>query len=180
RGLTLSYDEYIEAAFGLVSLATQSMTINGFIPYQHIKGVIPTCPYLDNIQILILKTSLSLLEVLDIFKYFPHVTDFGCSFRRIDSELVAIQDKLIPSHLGTRYSRFVSRLKCWHMYYSGGASVEEMAVLFVTLAVLCPSFTYVDEWKNNREAYDSKIEYILSSGLYDQHAKRLGNLFKSR
>ncbi|KAJ1785259.1 hypothetical protein LPJ59_006185, partial [Coemansia sp. RSA 2399] len=99
--------EFAEAAFGLVSPATQSLKINGRIPYQHIKGVIPTCPYLGDIQILILGTELSMLEVLDIFKHFPHVTDFGCRFRGIDSELDAIQDKLIPSHLGTQYSQLI-------------------------------------------------------------------------
>ncbi|KAJ1784749.1 hypothetical protein LPJ59_006290, partial [Coemansia sp. RSA 2399] len=115
HGLKLPAGEFAEAAFGLVSPATQSLTINDFIPYQHIKGVIPTCPHLENIQILLLKnTELTVLEVLDIFKYIPHVTDFGCRFRGIDSELAAIQDKLIPSHLGTQYSQLISRLKCWH------------------------------------------------------------------
>ncbi|KAJ1786958.1 hypothetical protein LPJ59_005825, partial [Coemansia sp. RSA 2399] len=108
HGLTLSNDEFAEAAFGLVSPATQSLTINGLIPYQCISNVIHTCPYLGNIQILLLeKTELSVLEVLDIFKYFPHVTDFGCRFGGIDLELDAIQDKVIPSQLGTQYSQLI-------------------------------------------------------------------------
>ncbi|KAJ1891149.1 hypothetical protein LPJ81_005797, partial [Coemansia sp. IMI 209127] len=78
-GLTLSDDEFAEAAFGLVSPSTQSLTINTFTPYQCISNAIPTCPYLGNIQILHLEnTELSVLEIFNILKHFPHVTDFGC------------------------------------------------------------------------------------------------------
>ncbi|KAJ1787549.1 hypothetical protein LPJ59_005710, partial [Coemansia sp. RSA 2399] len=177
-GLALLPEEFTAAAFELVSSATQSITINGDISYEHITSAIPACRYLENIQILVLeKTKLSLLEILDVLKHFPHVTDFGCRFKGIDSELSSIQDKLIPNYLGTQYSQLSSRLKCWHVYYSGGASAEKIAVLVVTLAVLCPNFTFVKVCEQSIATDDNKIGYILSSGLYDQHAERLGHIF---
>ncbi|KAJ1888904.1 hypothetical protein LPJ81_006230, partial [Coemansia sp. IMI 209127] len=95
--LALPADEFAKAVFGLISAATQSMTINGGIAYQHIASIMPTSPYLKNIQILKCTSAiLSLLEILGVFKYFPHMTDFECSFQGIDSDLGAIQDKLIP------------------------------------------------------------------------------------
>ncbi|KAJ1907040.1 hypothetical protein LPJ81_001015, partial [Coemansia sp. IMI 209127] len=98
HGLTLPSDEFAEAAFGLVSPSTQSIKLIGDVSYQHIASAIPACPYLENIQILFLVIDeMSLLEILGILKYFPLVTDFGCSFWGIDSELAEIQDKLIPT-----------------------------------------------------------------------------------
>ncbi|KAJ1787772.1 hypothetical protein LPJ59_005670, partial [Coemansia sp. RSA 2399] len=97
RNSILPADEFVVAAFELISPATQSMSIIGDNPYQRISSVIPTCPYLENIQILHLeKAELSVLEILDVLKGIPCVTDFGCRFQGIDSELNAIQDSVIP------------------------------------------------------------------------------------
>ncbi|KAJ2402364.1 hypothetical protein GGI23_000766 [Coemansia sp. RSA 2559] len=173
----LSVEAFMELVFGMLSAKTQILSVLAKDSYRHLVNAISACSFAENFRIFTLdETSLSLLEMLNIIRLLPKMTDFTCGFKGVDPELDVELGQAIPDHLFSQYYPLNHRFKCWHMRFSSGVTSKDVAVSAIALAVLCPRFTFVKVAINAND-YNKELTDALGSGKYDKHTERIMRLF---
>ncbi|KAJ2857783.1 hypothetical protein GGI22_003433 [Coemansia erecta] len=173
----LSVEAFMQLVFGMLSAKTQILSVLAKDSYRHLVNAISACSFAENFRIFALDgTALSLLEMLNVVRLLPNMTDFTCGFKGVDPELDVELGQTIPDRLFSQYYPLNHRLKCWHMRFSSGVTSKDIAVSAIAFAVLCPRFTFVKVAINAND-YNKELTDALGSGKYDKHTERIMRLF---
>ncbi|KAJ1794835.1 hypothetical protein LPJ59_004454, partial [Coemansia sp. RSA 2399] len=80
--------------------------------------------------------------MLTLIKLLPNMTDFACRFNGLAQDTHKKKNRTAVARLYTEYYPLSHRLKCWEVV-GKSLRVTQLVTAAITLAVLCPSFTFV-------------------------------------
>ncbi|KAJ1666651.1 hypothetical protein EV178_002082 [Coemansia sp. RSA 1646] len=173
----MSFESFARFAISLISPATRSFKMIDHSPCQPLFDTISTNAFAENIQILNLgATKLVLLDMLDLIKLLPNITDFTCLPGGIGSDLGKKRGKSMLD-LHADYYPLSHRLKCWVIPYTNSIPVRSIALASISLAILCTNFTFTALPHSKRKVYHSELTKALAIEEYSKYAEKIQLLF---
>ncbi|KAJ2402310.1 hypothetical protein GGI23_000806 [Coemansia sp. RSA 2559] len=167
---------FVRYAISLISPATKSFKLVDYSPRQPLTDIIPTSIFAENIQVLNLSaTKLVLLDMLDLIKLLPNMTNFTCFPGGVGSEMGKKRGPPIQ-RLEAEYYPLSHRLKCWAVSNTSGIPLRSIALSSLALAILCPNFTYTALPPDKRNMYNFELHKITAGGGYDKYAEKIKRL----
>ncbi|KAJ1801713.1 hypothetical protein LPJ59_000004 [Coemansia sp. RSA 2399] len=172
----MGFASFVSYAISLISPATKSFKLVDYNPRQPLTDLIPTSIFAENIQVLDLSaTKLVLLDMLDLIKLLPNMTDFTCIPGGIGSEMGKKRGSPLQG-LEAEYYPLSHRLRCWVVSHTNSIPLRSIALSSLALAILCSNFTFAALPHEKRKLYNFELHKITTGGGYDKYTEKIKRL----
>ncbi|KAJ1664661.1 hypothetical protein EV178_003905 [Coemansia sp. RSA 1646] len=173
----MGFESFASFATSLISPETRSFKISDYNPQHPLTDAITTNRVAENIRILNLgEAKLVLLDMLDLIKLLPNVTDFACLPGGIGLELSKKRGKLIQ-YLYADYYPLSHCLRCWTLPHTNNITARSIALMSIALAILCTKFTFTDLPHYENKVYNYELSMILATKGYKKYTAKIKPLF---
>ncbi|KAI9502029.1 hypothetical protein BX070DRAFT_236296 [Coemansia spiralis] len=174
----LDDDTFLRFNLGFLSPATRALSVETFEKSLPVIDIMSAYPYLDNLRILDIRhTTFELLDICDLIKLLPNLTDLGCKHGEISADSKGNEHSTLLERLSLIYYPLSQRLKCWVVPATFNFEIKSVAITAIILTILCPSFTFAAVWSPSLNSYHRKLSSLIASEPYSKYSDRLQCLF---
>ncbi|KAJ2399298.1 hypothetical protein GGI23_002738 [Coemansia sp. RSA 2559] len=180
RGANEPVPAYLLVKFIANFVSSETLLYRSTLPnsFTDIVGIISTFSYARNITVLALEGSmLSLLQVIEVIRLLPNMTDLSGYFEGLDPQLQGRRSIDIICNLCKRYYPLSKRFKRWRVDRGVDIPIRSFATSAMAIAILCPKFIRLSTPHESAMELARGVKAAIEGGGYKHYVERLTRIF---
>ncbi|KAJ2104827.1 hypothetical protein IW146_008499 [Coemansia sp. RSA 922] len=174
----LQDDETIERQLPAILEMTTTLVVSSDTKYFHMFNVLSAAPSFTVLQHLtVAKPVYTTMQIIQIVAAIPTLVSFACDLsKKVSGSTEAMPEEELPGALIEKYYPLSKNFKTLRASRGGSVSTNKMAIAAMQIALICPSFEFVDILPGLRKDLKYKITYAMVKDRFKPYTEGFSRL----